>query len=77
METEGGGKAGEESLHPLSIRLGFGAALPSPTGLQAPAPPPARGHGVVLTAHSIAVFLAGHAEVLITVSQEDENQRTG
>lgn len=60
----------EKTLHPLSIRLGFGAALPPPAGLQAPLYPPSwHGFGCVL----IAVFLAGHAEILVTVSYEEKN----
>lgn len=64
---------GEESVHPLSVRPGCGAALPPPVGTQAPDPPD-RGHGAVLAANSVAVFLAKHAEVLLTVSPEQKNQ---
>lgn len=45
--NKGGGKAGAASVHPLSIRVGSGAALPAPAGRRASALPPARAMGWV------------------------------
>lgn len=76
METREEGRQ-ERNLcipSPSGWHLGLPCLLPPPVGLQAPAPPPARAHGVVSAAYSIVVFLAGHAEVLIIVSQEEKKQ---
>lgn len=58
--NKGGGKVAAASVHPLSIRVGFGAALPALVGPRA-------------SVYAIALFRAGRAEVLITVSQEEKN----